>query len=75
MIQNFGGRKLWWNSSHQRLADNILANAQNYQEPKIIIMPWLLLIKGNHRVVLPWHMVKMKVFTTKPQSRVSRVIH
>ena len=28
MIQNFGGRKLWRNSSLQKLADNILANAQ-----------------------------------------------
>ena len=29
MIQNFGGRKLWKSSSHQKLADNILVNAQN----------------------------------------------
>ena len=27
-IQNFGGRKLWRNSSLQKLVDNILANAQ-----------------------------------------------
>ena len=31
MIQNFEGRKFWWNSLHQKLAENILANAQNCQ--------------------------------------------
>ena len=30
-IQNFGGRKFWRNDSWQKLADNILANAQNYK--------------------------------------------
>ena len=30
-IQNFGERKFWWNNSHQKLADNILKNAQNFQ--------------------------------------------
>ena len=29
MIQNFGGRKFWRNDSLQKLADNILANAQD----------------------------------------------
>ena len=29
--QNFWGRNFWWNSSHQKSADNILANAQSYQ--------------------------------------------
>jgi len=29
MIQNFGGRNFWRNSSQQRLVNNILANAQN----------------------------------------------
>jgi len=31
-IQNFGERKFWWNSSRQKLANNILANAQNQVE-------------------------------------------
>ena len=30
-IQNFGGRKFWRNSSHQKLADIILVDAQNFQ--------------------------------------------
>ena len=30
-IQNFGGRKFWRNSSHQKLADNILVNVRNFQ--------------------------------------------
>ena len=30
-IQNFGGRKFWQNSSWQKLAGNILTNAQNFQ--------------------------------------------
>ena len=29
-IQNFGGMKFWQNSLHLKLADTILANAQNY---------------------------------------------
>jgi len=29
MIQSFGGRNFWWNSSQQRLVNNILMNAQN----------------------------------------------
>ena len=33
-MQNFGGRKFWWNISHQKLADNILLNAQNFQNAK-----------------------------------------
>ena len=28
MTQNFGGRKIWRNSSHQKLANNILVNDQ-----------------------------------------------
>ena len=28
-IQNFGGRKFWQNSSHQKLAETILVNAQS----------------------------------------------
>ena len=31
MIQSFGGRKFWRNNSWQKLADNILANAQDYK--------------------------------------------
>ena len=31
MIQNIGGRKFWQNSSYQKLADNILVDAQNFQ--------------------------------------------
>jgi len=30
MIQNFGGRNFWQNSSQQRLVNNILVNAQNW---------------------------------------------
>ena len=28
-IQNFGGRKFWPNSSHQKLVETILVNAQS----------------------------------------------
>ena len=34
MTHNFGGRKFWGNSSHQKMLDNILVNSQ---VPKIII--------------------------------------
>ena len=38
MIQKFGGRKILQNCSHQKLADNILANAKIAKVPKILIM-------------------------------------
>ena len=38
MIQKFGGRKFLQNCSHQKLADNILANDKIAKVPKILIM-------------------------------------
>ena len=38
MIQNFGGRKFLQNSSHQKLADNILQMPRIARALKVIIM-------------------------------------
>ena len=47
----FWREKLWWNSSQRRLADNILADATNYNVPTIIILSFIapkILAGWNH---------------------------